>query len=286
LAINVDILVVGGVLYLLEVLFGQLVSNLVGIAFLVIFLLYTLLFIISNNKKLRDRPFVQQWQYPLYKRFSTLYLHVFAKPALYIGMVFQTNLSMKRYAGMVILFMFFVILFFGARFFDYRFVSFIRPELLYEYFDRDDRLVPEQYANLRTDSRRLLSLELENDILSGRLIRIFVPVLSSESAYMTALCGEVEPSGTDKEKRRQRRQHLTDCYQQAHRFYVNDSLYTRPELTKYEHPNQGEDGILVYLPTQNFRIGRNVLRVEKVVPTADTTFRQMQAVFWWEPEGE
>ncbi len=284
MAINLDILVVGGILYLLETFFGQLISNIVGITFFVVFISYTTAFLISNSKKLRDRPFFQKWQYPVYKRFSGIFLHVFAKPASYIGMVFQTNLSMKRYAGMVLMIMVFVVFSFGSRFFNYRFISFMRPELMYEHFDRDDRLIPEQYANLRQHNRRLLSLELDNDIISGDLMRIFVPVLSSESSKKDGLCGEPETSGTEAEKARQRREHLTNCYRQMHRFYVNDSLYRSPDMVKYEHPNQEEDGILVYLPTTNFNVGKNVLRVEKMGPDPENVFRQMQAVFWWEPE--
>lgn len=284
MAINVDILVVGGILYLLETFFGQLISNIVGIAFFVIFIGYTTAFLISNSKKLRDRPFFQKWQYPVYKRFSSIFMHVFAKPASYIGMVFQTNLSMKRYAGMLFLIMFFVVFSFGSRFFDYRFISFMRPELLYKHFDRDDRLISEQYANLRQHNRRLLSLELESDIISGDLMRIFVPVLSSESSQKDGLCGEPVTNGTEAEKVRQRREHLTNCYRLMHRFYVNDSLYRSPDMVKYEHPNQEEDGILVYLPTTNFNVGKNVLRVEKIGPDQEKVFRQIQAVFWWEPE--
>lgn len=282
MAINLDILVVGGILYVLKSLFGQTVSNLLGAIFFISFIGYSLLFLVSNNKKFRDRPFFQKWQYPVYKKFSTLYLHVFAKPASYLGMVFQTNLSMKRYAGMVVLIMVFVIFFFGARFFNYRFISFMRPELLYEYFDRDDRLLPEQYANLREGNRRLLSLELEGDIISGDLMRIFVPILRSESELQTALCGEPVVEGTEQEKSLQRRAFYTRCYTDMHRFYVNDSLYRSPDISKYEHTNQGEAGILVYLPTDQFNWGKNVLRVEKIGPTRDSVFRQMQAVFWWE----
>lgn len=284
MAINVDILVVGGILYLLEVLFGQLISNIFGIVFFTIFITYSLAFLISNSKKIRDKPFLQKWQYPVYKRFSAIYLHVFAKPASYIGMVFQTNLSMKRYAGMVVMIMFFVVSSFGFRFFNYRFISFMRPELLYEHFERDDRLIPEQYANLRKDNRRLLSLELESDIISGELMRIFVPILSSESNQMTGLCGEPVTTGTEKERIQQKREHTMKCYQQMHRFYVNDSLYRSPDMIKYEHPNQEEAGILVYLPTANFKLGKNLLRVEKIGPDPEEVFRQMQAVFWWEPE--
>lgn len=282
MAINLDILVVGGIWYMLENLFGQLAGNIFGIIILAVFFFYSLLFLISNNKKIRDKPFVQKWQYPVYKRFSSIFLHIFAKPSTYLGMVFQTNLSMKRYAGMVVLIMIFIVFFFSARFINFRFISFMRPELLYEHFDRSDRLIPEQYANLRNNNRRLLSLELESDIISGDLMRVFVPVLSSEEPLIEALCGEAQVQGTDQEKRLQRRTHLSKCYQQLHRIYINDRLYPSPEMVKYEHPNQEEDGLLVYLPTADFKPGQNLLRVEKIGPVQDSVFRQMQAVFWWE----
>ncbi|PHN07392.1 hypothetical protein [Flavilitoribacter nigricans] len=286
MAINLDIVVVGGIWYLLESFFGPTVSSIFGLIFLLTFLAYTVLFLISNTKKWRDKPFIKKWQYPIYKRASGIYLHLFAKPASYLGMIFQTNLSMKRYAGMVVLIMIFVLFFFGSRFFNYRFLSFMKSERLYEHFDRSDRLIPEHYANLRTDDRRLLSLELESDVISGDLLRVFVPMLSSESDIRQELCGDFDPVGSSREKSEQWRAYYTDCYQQMHRFYVNDSLYREPEMIKYIHPNQDEHGILVYLPTANFRSGRNLLRVEKIGPERDSVFRQIQAVFWLEQAGD
>lgn len=282
MAINVDIAIIGGCWYLVDNLLGETIGSAVSMGFFCIFIAYALFFLVSNLKWVRDRPFIVKWQYPVYKRANRIFLHIFARPASYLAMVFQTNLSLKHYSGMVLLLMIIVFFFFGARFINYRFVSFIRPSILYEHFDRNDRLVPEHYANLRKGDRRLLSLELESDVAKGEFLRVFVPMLAAENKVVETVCGEPVLTDKEPEKKEQERKFYLDCYRQLHRFYVNDSLYTSPDLVKYEHPNQGEDGVLVYLPTQNFKTGQNLLRIEKM--GRDSAERRMQAVFWFEEE--
>lgn len=282
MAVNLDILILGVIWYILENLFGSLVSNIFGITMLAIFVGYTLIFLISNTKKLREKPFIKKWQYPVYKRLTGILMHVFARPASYLGMVFQTNLSVKRYAGMVLLMTMFVLIFFGSRFLNYRFIGFVRPDALYGHFDRSDRLVPEHYANLRSDDRRLLSLELESDKITGETMRVFIPILGSESSNIQGLCGELPDQGTREALTDKRRAYYSDCYREMHRFYINDRPYTDVDMIKFEHPNQTEPGILAYFSTERFQNGKNVLRVEKIAPEPEAVYRQMQAVFWYE----
>ena len=274
-AINIDILILGILWFAIDSLLGAAIGSIISLAFLLFFFFYLIVFFASNTKRFRDKAFVKKWQYPIYKKVTGTLLHVFARPASYLAMVFQTNLSLKRYAGMVMAVMFVVMLFFGFRFFDFRFVSFMRPELLYDHYDRDDRLISDHYASLRKGDRRLLSLELESEVINGDFLRVFVPILSRETTVMDSLCLEFENSSEDIN-------YYTACYQKMHQFYVNDSLYQNQEVLRYEHPNQGENGILVYLPTNQFKTGKNILRVEKLGAAPDHVLRQMQAVFWFE----
>ena len=280
MAINIDIVILGVVWYALDSFLGATIGSIVSIVFFSFFIFYAILFFASNHKRLRDKPLVKRWQYPIYKGVQTVFLHIFARPASYLAMVFQTNLSLKRYVGIVVVMMFVVMLFFSSRFFNFRFISFMRPELLYEHYDEEDRLIPDHYASMHKGDRRLLSLELENDVVSGDFLRVFVPVFSRESAITDSLCVEFEEqsSSDDSEKPN----YYTACYQKMHRFYVNDSLYQNQEIIRYQHPNQGEDGILIYLPTDQFKTGKNVLRVEKSNVEPGSVLRRMQALFWFE----
>ncbi|MCB0631721.1 MAG: hypothetical protein R2824_26195 [Saprospiraceae bacterium] len=285
LAINIDLVIVGLLWYLADRFVSTEVGNVVAICFAASFVLYTLAFLISNFKSLRDRPLVRRWQYPVYKIFTQVMLHFFARPAAYVAMVFQTNQSMKRYAGMIILLMFVTMGFFFARFMDHRFLSFIRTDSLHEHYDHDDRLIPEQYASLRVDQRRLLSIELESEVVSGPFLRVFIPLLSGDDAAIDSRCGPFRRDDSDERSVSiQWQDYYTDCYRQIHRVYVNDSLYQNLDLIKYEHTNQGEEGILVYLPNTDFRVGKNLLRVEKMGIEPEEVRRQMQAVFWYAEE--
>lgn len=285
LAINIDLLIIGGIWYFADQYVGTQVGDVIAAGFAGLLILYSLLFVLSNLKSIRDKPIVQRWQYPIYKIATRAVMHLFARPASYVGMVFQTNQSMKRYAGMIMLLMFVTMFFFFGRFMDHRFISFVRTDMLYDHYDRSDRLIPEQYASLRTGQRRLLSIELESDVVQEPFLRVFVPLLSNDDESIAGLCGVFEVNESDeRSKAAQKQEFFTNCYQRLHRLYVNDSLYSTVDLVKYEHPNQGEEGVLYYVPTANFPEGKNLLRVEKVGPDQEDVQRQMQAVFWYAPE--
>lgn len=282
LAINIDLLIIGGIWYFADQYVGPQVGNVIAYSFAGLLMLYSLVFLLSNIKSIRDKPIVKRWQYPVYKVATRFTMHLFARPASYVAMVFQTNQSMKRYAGMIMLLMFVTMFFFFGRFMDHRFLSFIRTDFLYDHYDHSDRLIPEQYTSLRTGQRRLLSIELESDVVDGPYLRVFIPLLSNDAAAIAGICGTfAADEEDDRSTASQRQAYFTDCYQKLHRIFVNDSLYSDLELIKYDHPNQGESGVLAYVPTADFQNGKNVLRVEKLDAEPEEIRRQMQAVFWF-----
>lgn len=285
LAINIDILIIAGLRYLLGQFMEDRTADIIMYTVIAVSVVPLFLVMLTNIKSLRDRAWVKRWQYPIYKISSFITMHIFARPASQLAMTFQTNLSIKRYTGYVFGFMILVGVAFIIRYGGRTLIAFTRPEILYETYDRSDRLVPAHYATLRDPDQRLFSLELESDRITDDFLRVFVPVLEWESEARDSLCGVFTPSDdlSRQERRAAIRSFSTDCYQRRHSFYVNDSLYHSPDLVKYEHPNQGEDGILVYLPTAGFQVGKNVLRVEKNGGVPGSTMRTMQAVFWYEP---
>jgi hypothetical protein len=81
------------------------------------------------------------------------------------------------------------------------------------------------------------------------------------------------------EARPLRRNFRLKCLEKVHRFYINDSLY-QTNLFVYQHENKGEQGIITYLPTDDFKKGENILKVEKW--SVDTVYRTMQVPFIFE----
>jgi len=66
-----------------------------------------------------------------------------------------------------------------------------------------------------------------------------------------------------------------------HKIYVNDLPYTF-ELVKFTHPHRSSKGVITYIPTEKFKKGKNILRVDKIRDKENTVYRTMMIPFWFE----
>ena len=162
-------------------------------------------------------------------------------------------------------------------------IYFVMPGNLERIYARTDFTEKSAYENnLFEMNERILTTVIESERIEGNTMKVFVPIFENEEPIYEGLCGEYEADDelSRDENRPLKRAFYLNCYHEYHRFYVNDNLY-QPELMKYEHPNKGEYGILTYLPTDNFKIGKNMLRVEKLKNKEGEVYRTMNVGFWY-----
>jgi hypothetical protein len=69
------------------------------------------------------------------------------------------------------------------------------------------------------------------------------------------------------------------------RLTINDSLVATPGWMFHEHPVVGTPGLVAYLPTKDFKIGKNYLRIR--VPASqklDSLRMYGEVPFWYAPK--
>lgn len=281
ISININILILFGLKTVLsffvpsEVLFYIMVV-LAVFMFIFYFVMYFL-----NLKRFHQNEKLQTWYFNIAQALGKFNYHILYYPITRISYLFVTNSSIKKFTfGMFAIF-FAMGIITTFQMVNSNILLITEENALFREYDRTDKMIATHYDSNLDGSEKLFSATIPSERIHGDLMRVFVPVFRNEKVQMDSLCGEWQKDKnlSDAENRRKKRERWRDCAQKYHQFYVNDSLYTS-ELVHYEHPNQGEDGVLTYLPTEKFKLGKNILRIEKVKKDG-TVYRRIRIPFWY-----
>jgi len=191
-------------------------------------------------------------------------LYFLRKPIGYITNILMSNTTSKYYLIMMML-SGGVLGFWGAlQTRDSPLFRYFRPERYLSFNNRPEHILPFNYENLRTPTQTVFTPIIESDVVKGSPLKLFIPIIERENDQV----GLTELPISDKFKftRAQRdsirRENLL-AYQAFHQIAVNDSVYTDLVFHYYQHPHADDDGLLVYIPTDDFKHGRNLLQIRK-----------------------
>ena len=153
--------------------------------------------------------------------------------------------------------------------------SFFREEMAYPHF----------YEKNNIDTRSITNPVIPDEEISGKFMRLFIPILKNESTLQDGFCATFEEDNnlTDAQNAAAEARAQLDCYVSYHRILVNDSVYN-VEFTRHKHPRGNELGLLGYLPTKDFKLGKNNLRIEKLKNKGGDLFRKTDIPFWFTGE--
>ncbi len=65
---------------------------------------------------------------------------------------------------------------------------------------------------------------------------------------------------------------------------MNETFYDDLKFQYFTHPHQSEEGILVYIPTQNFKVGENILEIRKEYFSDEGVQKIVHIPFFFEGE--
>lgn len=152
-------------------------------------------------------------------------------------------------------------------------------------FFESNRMYPNFYENQYLEGKEILSPIIPSDQIRGKFLSVFIPVFGNEKFIRDTLCETYIPDTTksDDDNRKIKKEQRVFCYRKYHKIYVNDSLY-QVDLLHKNHLNKDESGVVGYIPTDAFRIGKNVLEVVKVQDEKGTIFHRTEIPFWFEGE--
>jgi len=234
-----------------------------------------------NLKKFHRYKQLQRWYFQMAQIFNKGMYWFFYYPISRVLFIFTTNSSLKKVTIGMMVIMFAVSFVSGFQIANSNLGLLINENRLFRQYERTDRAIENHYETNLNGSERLFSALIPSENVKGDLLKVFVPIFYNEELVMNDLCGEwqEEESLSEDENRANRREHWINCVNQYHQFYVNDSLYN-VQLSRFVHPNKGEDGVLTFLSTKHFLFGKNMLRIEKI--KADSSvYRTINVQFWF-----
>jgi len=281
LTININILIVFAVKTLLEQFISGDILLYVGIGIMAVIFMISGLVYILNLKRFHQNEKLQKFYFKISQGFSKFNYHLFYYPVTRTMFLFVTNSTIKK-----ITFAIFAIFFMSGILTTFQMIDsnlYLMDDRysLHEKYDRPDRFLPDHYESNLDGSKKIFSAVIPAEKITATTLKVFIPVFRNEKVVMEELCGvwQDDESIEKKENRLNKRADWLNCAEKYHRIYVNDRLYTS-ELVSAQHSNQGENGILTYLPTENFKVGKNILRIEKVKKDG-SIHRTISIPFWF-----
>jgi len=253
---------------------------------LILLMIPSVTIIILKRKKYEQNERLQSRFYKFFNVFNFLVLHVFRGPALYISFLLSTNIKVKQY---VFALFGLILLLYGFGFYrliDSGNILLVNQDAFHEYYSRTDRTNAENYEEyLTAESAPIYSAIIPTKLIEGSMMNVFIPIFPNEEEIYANFCGVylAQESTSSIEKKRLKREYYSDCYQKYHRIYINDQLYDF-ELVKFTHPHRSSEGVLTYIPTVDFKKGKNILKVEKLrkgKANENEIYRTMVIPFWF-----
>ncbi len=273
-----------GLKYLLSLFIPTEIIEIMGWGLLGIISLYSMTFFFLNLKRNHQNEKMQSLFYKMFKGYNKFFLHIFHRPLNYISLILMTNVRNIQHPGKI--FFIFIILF-SLPAYQMKNSSILRlPEVdrYYEFFEQDEETFINYYEDeLLVNNHPVFTAFIQSQVIRGKTMKLFIPVLGHESEMLAEACGEWEKNGTwDRyEKRKIKLAFYKACYPKYHRIYLNDRL-VNAELLICTHPIQNTEGVLTFLSTASLTSGKNTVKVEKYSPDSDKVFRTVIIPFWFE----
>lgn len=213
------------------------------------------------------------------------------KPLTYLNLTFNSQIPKARLLRNMILSF---VVFFGFVLFTFATTLMHlsgRNTFINRHFYAQQRsaqtMIAGVYDNLRTPSDRLPPVSIPAEVVEGPFLRVFVDYPKLLDAAISQHCQTPQwPDSLSKQARRFKTDSVhISCLDAFFKLKVNDSLMVHPDWMFHEHPVAGTPGLVAYLPSKNFKAGKNTLKVQVPSSSKPDSLRVYgELYFWYEPE--
>lgn len=140
------------------------------------------------------------------------------------------------------------------------------------------------YDDTRPEGIRISPVSIPSEIVEGPFLKVFVTYPKSMDQTLAQVCTIPDPPDSLPVVRRRViiDSLRADCFQKTLRLSVNDSVYSKVDWLFHRHPYNDQVGVVTFLNTQNFKLGKNqiVVQLPSAVKT-DSLVTVGQVPFWF-----
>ncbi|MBK9336504.1 MAG: hypothetical protein IPM98_07895 [Lewinellaceae bacterium] len=295
LGISFAYLLVFSMMHLVPLFIPGETGKLTSIALLMLFVLIALLpaifLMLLRNKRFTDNRRLQYWSDVANWITPRIVLPLVFHPINYLNLTFSSNVPRKRfYATLTVM----MVLLFSVVLYSY-FQTMLdlsgrTGSAFHTYFAQGagaNLLDSRRYDNLRPEGQALPKVSIPADVVFEPFLRVFVTYPKALDGQLAQVCTPaVFPDSLPRSVRR----HIADslhlqCFSQFFRVSINDSLLAPAAWIFHQHPTENTRGLLTYLPTGQFRPGKNILLIQAPSEKKADSLRVYGVVpFWYAPK--
>ncbi|HPN69916.1 MAG TPA: hypothetical protein PLZ32_10370 [Saprospiraceae bacterium] len=233
-------------------------------AFIIIFLaiFQTIFSIVANLKRFKENEKIQTLYFKLVQTTSFLSFGPLYKNIMQVMMTFGSNFKSNK--SLIVMLLFFLCSGILVSIYQVN-----QTNLFYlvrkDYFFDELKTYAGYYHSENENIDFLLSPEINSDIISTQVLKLFIPVFTHEGKKQDAFCGDIErKNGLLKEEELKRlRSERIDCYSKYHQISLNDQAI-KTDFLRYVHPKTGQYGIVCYIKMPSGLEGKTILNVKKI----------------------
>ena len=214
-------------------------------------------------------------------------LYVFRKPVGYINAISMSNNKSKY--GMTIYMVLCVIMGFvgGKQVGKIDTFTYFETEKYFTFNNRPHQILDLNYENLMGKEALVYTPYIQSDVISDAFIKVFLPTIAREKEHINLKTKRDIYTFSELFKLTSTQLDAIEinnlqAYKQFNRIFLNDVEYPNLDFQYHWHPQADGKGLLVYIPTDSCKIGKNILEIRKHYFSKDSVQKVVKIPFFFE----
>lgn len=230
-----------------------------------VFIFNLVITILANIKAFKNKAKLQNIFFLSTKWSSMIYMGPLYKNMMQITMTFASNYKKKKAITLLTILITSVGFFTSMSQVQSTNISYLISQ---ESFFDSTRIYPFYYQNKSTETKFLLSPQINADIIKNNIVEVFVPIYKYEGQLHENICGAFESDipRLSNEYRSAIRNWNATCYNNYIDIQLNDKNVDI-QLMKYKHPNTNQYGVIAYIPLKDIEQGTHSINIVKQLDT-------------------
>ena len=274
--------------YLISV-FPVIADNIIPIG-IGVYLLFLILATLVQylGKKYPDNPkiakMVMQYGIAMSALFS---LYVFRKPIGYITSISMSN-NKSKYGwityGIACVAMGFLG---GKQISKIDTFNYFETEKYFTFNNRPHQILDLNYENLMGKEALIYTPFIQSDVVTDDFLKVFIPTIAREKEHINLKSKRSIYTISERLKLKSTQLEAIEidnlkAYKQFNRIFLNDVEYPNLDFQYHWHAQADDKGLLVYIPTDSCKIGKNILEIRKNYFSKDSVQKIVKIPFFFE----
>lgn len=274
--------------YLISV-FPVIADNVIPIG-IGVYLLFIIVALLAQylGKKYPDNPkiakIVMQYGIAMGTVFS---LYVFRKPIGYITAISMSN-NKSKYGWIIYGIACVVMGFVGSKQVNkIDTFTYFEKEKYFTFNNRPHQILDLNYENLMGKEALIYTPFIQSDVVTDDFLKVFIPTIEREKEHINLKSKKDIYTISERFKLKSTQLEAIEIdnlqtYKQFNRIFINDKEYPNLDFQYHWHQQAADKGLLVYIPTDSCRNGRNILEIRKNYFSKDSVQKVVKIPFFFE----